>query len=86
MSLFQNSVLNKYLATQDLAAMQGAYALYTAFFQNPLVRANIRTAKEEQFQPLQSEIISLDREIDALEYELYGLTEEEIGIMEGGVG
>lgn len=29
---------------------------------------------------------SLDREIDALVYELYGLTEEEIRIVEGGEG
>jgi hypothetical protein len=32
---------------------------------------------------LQSDISRLDREIDALVYELYGLTEEEIRIVEG---
>lgn len=35
---------------------------------------------------LQSDITRLDREIDALVYELYGLTEEEIRIVEGGEG
>lgn len=35
---------------------------------------------------LQSEINRLDAEIDALVYELYGLTEEEIRIVEGGEG
>ena len=35
---------------------------------------------------LQSEITSIDAEIDALVYELYGLTEEEIRIVEGGEG
>jgi hypothetical protein len=33
---------------------------------------------------LQADITRLDREIDALVYELYGLTEEEIKIVEGG--
>jgi hypothetical protein len=37
-------------------------------------------------QSLQSDISRLDREIDKLVYELYGLTEEEIRIVEGGVG
>lgn len=35
---------------------------------------------------LQADITRLDREIDALVYELYGLTEEEIKIVEGGEG
>jgi len=33
---------------------------------------------------LQRQIEATDRQIDALGYELYGLTEEEIGIVEGG--
>lgn len=37
-------------------------------------------------QALQSEITRIDKEIDALVYELYGLTEEEIRIVEGGEG
>ena len=32
---------------------------------------------------LQRQITSTDRQIDSLVYELYGLTEEEIGIVEG---
>ncbi|QYH38179.1 N-6 DNA methylase [Algoriphagus sp. NBT04N3] len=35
---------------------------------------------------LQADIDRIDREIDALVYELYGLTEEEIRIVEGGEG
>lgn len=35
-------------------------------------------------QALQADITRLDRDIDALVYELYGLTEEEIRIVEGG--
>lgn len=34
-------------------------------------------------QALQAEITHLDREIDALVYELYGLTEEEVKVVEG---
>lgn len=37
-------------------------------------------------QALQADIDRLDREIDVLVYELYGLTEEEIRIVEGGEG
>lgn len=40
--------------------------------------------QKSKAQALQAEITRLDREIDALVYELYGLTEEEIGIVEGG--
>jgi len=32
---------------------------------------------------LQNQIAATDRQIDRLVYELYGLTEEEIGIVEG---
>ena len=34
---------------------------------------------------LERQIAATDREIDRLVYELYGLTEEEIGIVEGTV-
>ena len=34
----------------------------------------------------QRQIEAADRQIDALVYELYGLTEEEIGIVEGASG
>ena len=33
---------------------------------------------------LQRQIVATDRQIDRLVYELYGLTEEEIGIVEAG--
>lgn len=36
-------------------------------------------------QELQSEITRIDQEIDRLVYELYGLTEEEIKIVEGSI-
>jgi len=43
--------------------------------------AGVRTPREED--SLERQIASTDREIDRLVYELYGLTEEEIRIVEG---
>lgn len=42
--------------------------------------------QKARVQALQADIDRIDREIDALVYELYGLTEEEIRIVEGGTG
>ena len=50
MSLFQNSVLNKYLATQDHSQVHAAYGAYLAHFNNPIRKENIRNSKEEQYQ------------------------------------
>lgn len=50
MPLFQSAVLNKYLKQQDDAAVHEAYARFRAHFHNPEVQANIREAKEEQYQ------------------------------------
>jgi len=36
------------------------------------------------FQHLQSQITQTDQKIDQMVYKLYGLTDEEIGIVEGG--
>ena len=41
-----------------------------------------RTPQEQEM--VKREIESTDRAIDKLVYELYGLSEEEIGIVEGG--
>ena len=39
--------------------------------------------KKQIAQSLKAEIDKTDKEIDQMVYELYGLTEEEIGIVEG---
>ncbi len=44
------------------------------------------TEQKQKALALQSEINRIDAEIDALVYQLYGLTEEEIRIVEGGEG
>jgi hypothetical protein len=50
MSLFQSSVLNKYIATQDQQLVSAAYESYKSYFFNPHIQENIRNSKEEQFQ------------------------------------
>jgi hypothetical protein len=41
------------------------------------------TAEKAKAQALQAQIAKTDKEIDALVYQLYGLTEEEIAVVEG---
>ncbi len=50
MSLFQNSVLNKYLKGLDSRQVEQAWNKYTAHFHNPTIQENIRNSKEEQYQ------------------------------------
>jgi len=50
MSLFQPSVLKKYLSQQDTALVQKAYKKYAKYFHNGAIQENIRNSKEEQFQ------------------------------------
>ena len=50
MSLYQTSVLNKYLATQDTVQVEAAFEKYSAYFLDQEIQENIRNSKEEQFQ------------------------------------
>ncbi|MCB9187278.1 MAG: N-6 DNA methylase [Flavobacteriales bacterium] len=50
MSLFQSSVLKKFLAAQEETPMQAAYEAYSAYFLDKTIQENIRNSKEEQFQ------------------------------------
>lgn len=50
MSLFQNSVLNKYLKGLESEKVSQAYELFTSHFHNPKIQQNIRNSKEEQYQ------------------------------------
>jgi type I restriction-modification system DNA methylase subunit len=50
MSLFQPSVLKKYLSQQDTLVVQKAYKKYVKYFHNAAIQENIRNSKEEQFQ------------------------------------
>ncbi len=50
MSLFQASVLKKYLNEQEKQALASSYEKYKTYFFNPVIQQNIRESKEEQFQ------------------------------------
>ena len=49
MSLFQQSVLKKYLKEADQAVMLSAFEMQVAYFHNPVIQQNIRESNEEQF-------------------------------------
>src|SRR6056297_2170895 len=50
MSLFQNSVLNKYLKGLESEKVNEAYERFKSHFHNPTIQENIRNSKEEQYQ------------------------------------
>lgn len=50
MALFQNSILNKYLATLDTQVIEEAYQRFCAYFHDTERQKNILSSKEEQFQ------------------------------------
>ena len=50
MSLFQKSVLNKYLKTLNQEEINLAWDKYTSHFHNLEIQENIRNSKEEQYQ------------------------------------
>lgn len=50
MSLFQNSVLNKYLKGLESEKVNQAYERFISHFHNPSIQENIRNSKEEQYQ------------------------------------
>lgn len=94
MSLFQNSVVIKCLQSQNNGNLASQWDLYKNRFLNPKVQESIKvepyqTEREDYFieeskkgLELKATIDTTDKEIDAMVYELYGLSEEEIGIVE----
>lgn len=50
MSLFQHSVLKKYLADLPQDKLNAAWVKFTTHFQNPTIQQNILNAKEEEYQ------------------------------------
>lgn len=49
MPLFQQSVLNKFLAQQDKSEVLKAYKKYCKYFHNTAIQVNIRNSEKEQF-------------------------------------
>src|SRR5690554_4932490 len=50
MPLFQNTVIHKYLNSQDSTKLSEKWELYKSHFFNPVIQENIRNSKEEQYQ------------------------------------
>ncbi len=50
MPLFQNTVVHKYLNSQDSTKLSEKWELYKSHFFNPVIQENIRNSKEEQYQ------------------------------------
>lgn len=50
MSLFQSTVVAKYLKTQESSKLNEKWVLYKSHFLNPIIQENIRNSKEEQYQ------------------------------------
>ena len=90
---------NKYNLINKSTKLQNWPSLDFKAFLGELTKAKVKMSLSEEAEwmayfkeqkekalALQSDITRLDREIDQLVYELYGLTEEEIRIVEGGEG
>ena len=50
MSLFQKTIINKYLKTQNQENLNNKWDLFCSHFHNPEIQENIRNSKEEQYQ------------------------------------
>lgn len=50
MSLFQNSVITKYVNLQNKETILNKWSIYKTHFLNPVIQENIRNSKEEQYQ------------------------------------
>mgnify|MGYP003455970540 CR=1 FL=1 len=50
MSLFQKTIINKYLKTQNQEHLNQKWEVFVTHFHNPEIQKNIRNSKEEQYQ------------------------------------
>ena len=50
MSLFQKTVISKYLKTQNPEIISQKWEVFREHFHNPIIQENIRSSKEEQYQ------------------------------------
>ena len=83
MALFQKSVIKKHLNNLDKEQVEKAYQKIRENY-SPAKIEKIKQIKKEA-QSLKAEIDKTDKEIDRKVYELYELSEEEIGIVENSV-
>jgi hypothetical protein len=73
------------IVTADTKALQVLSALVDKIIQLNKHLAELPSQNSNEGQSIKSEIEKIDAEIDRLVYELYGLTEEEIKIIEEAV-
>jgi very-short-patch-repair endonuclease len=71
-----------YLLSRTIFYYQKCYTK-RSFYNSNLTFAEFFNTKAKECQSLQTQISVLDKEIDAMVYNLYGLTQEEIGVVEG---
>jgi hypothetical protein len=83
MAIFQKSVIKKHLNNLDKEQVEKAYQKIRENY-SPAKIEKIKQIKKEA-QSLKAEIDKTDKEIDRKVYELYELSEEEIGIVENSV-
>ena len=50
MPLFQKTIINKYLKTQNQEHLNQKWEVFVTHFHNPEIQKNIRNSKEEQYQ------------------------------------
>src|SRR2546423_13740155 len=50
MPLFQQSIVKKYINDLNKPELQAAWQLFSAYFHDTAIQANIRNLKEEEFQ------------------------------------
>ena len=88
-----NSKLGWYQITQVCTSIQNGYQLIWEYFSKFLLppmtdaqRDTLAALARERMDCAEPRASALDAEIDALVYELYDLTAEEIAVVEGRVG
>ena len=93
---FINRIKENLQISKTTAALENFYELEFKDFVKELTKQKVKlslkqqdeweeyfTEYKNQLQELQTQIIATDKEINALVYKLYGLTEEEIKVVEG---
>ena len=93
---FQRNIQREFGLQSLTGKLQSWHDLSYADFLRELAKAKVNlslsqkaeweayfTAEQQKVQNLKQQIAATDSEIDRMVYELYGLTEEEIGIVEG---
>lgn len=71
MQIFQRNILNKYIESLDAELIAERYQQFADYFNQ----------YKNDCNTLSAQIAATDKEIDRMVYELYGLTEEEIKVM-----